>query len=250
MRFSLLIAIGLLSASALPHCIRVTDGIEIDVAYQPAATPAEVRTDMGYRVHLERALIAVGRVELIECDNFVLGLWELVAPARARAHESATPTSLGVPLVIDLMEGTGTPSFAGTLRPPPGRYCGIRVSATPADDDAGGLSQENMDMVLHTVFVVGQVEDMATGDTMPLLTRIREVLECEMLFDRPLVFDSPVLESVIIQIDHTKWFDGIDFALRPSDAVQQQITENVRSSLHAMLPETEADLERPRKDRE
>ena len=61
-----------------------------------------------------------------------------------------------------------------------------------------------------------------------------------MLFDHPLVFDSPVLESVSIQIDHTKWFDGIDFALQSPDAVQGQITENVRSSLRAILPEAEA----------
>jgi hypothetical protein len=242
MRSSLFITIAVLSLAALPHCMQVTDGIEVDVAYQPVATPAQIRTDMGYRVHLERALIAVGRVELIECDNFVLGLWELVAPARARAHESATPTSLGVPFVVDLMEGAGAPVFAGTLRPPPGRYCGIRVLGMPADDDAVGLTAENTDMMQHTVLIVGQVEDTATGDTAPLLARIWEVLECDMLFDRPLVFDSPILESINIQIDHTKWFDGIDFAQQSPDAVQQLIAENVRSSLQAVLAGTEADL--------
>ena len=242
MRSRLLFAFALLSVSALPHCVRVTDGIEVDIAYQPAATPAQVRTDMGYRVRLERALIAVGRVELVECDNFVRSLWELVAPARAKAHESATPTSLGVPLVVDLMEGAGAPSFAGTLRPPPGRYCGIRVLAMPADDDAEGLTAQNVDMLQYTILVVGQVENMETGETVPLLARIWDVLDCEMPFDRPLVFDSPILERVTIQIDHTKWFDGIDFALQSSDAVQQQITDNVRSSLQAVLPPVEADF--------
>jgi hypothetical protein len=222
--------------------MRVTDGIEVDVAYRPEATPAAVRTDMDYRVRLERALIAVGRVELIECDNFVRDLWNLVTPARARAHEFSSPTSLGVPLVIDLMESAGTPLFAGTLRPPPGRYCGIRVVGMPADDDAEGLTEENLDMMEHSVLIAGQVEDTTTGEETPLLARIWEVLECEMLFDRPLVFDNPILESVTIQIDHTKWFDGIDFALQGSDAVRQQITENVRSSLQAVLPEAEDGL--------
>jgi hypothetical protein len=190
-------------------------------------------------VRLERALIVVGRVELLRCDNFVLDLWSLVAPARVRAHESSTPTSLGVPLVIDLMESAGAPLFAGTLRPPPGRYCGIRVLGMPADDDAEGL---NHDMIDNSVLVAGRVEDESTGDETPLLARISDVLECEMLFDRPLVFDGPVLESVSIQIDHTKWFDGIDFALQDSDAVQQRITENVRSSLQAVLSDSEAEL--------
>ena len=222
--------------------MRVTDGIELDVAYQPAATPASVRTDEGYRVRLERAMIAVGQVELIRCDNFVLDLWRLVAPGRARAHEFTSPTSLGVPVVIDLMESAGVPLFAGTLRPPPGRYCGIRVTSMPADQDAEGLTDENLEMMQHSVLIAGRVEDESTGDEIPLLARIWEVLQCEMLFDRPLVLDSPVLESVSIQIDHTKWFDGIDFALQDTAAVQQQITENVRSSLQAVLRETEADL--------
>ena len=222
--------------------MRVTDGIEVDVAYQPEATPAQIRTDMEYRVALERALIVLGKVELIRCDNFVVDLWELVAPARARAHLGDTPTSLGVPLIIDLMESAGTPRFAGTMKPPPGRYCGIRVLGMPADPDAVGLTDENLEMMQHSVLIAGQVEDMTTGDEMPLLARIWDVLQCEMLFDRPLVFDGPVLESVSIQIDHTKWFDGIDFALRDPIAVQQQITENVRSSLRAVLPSAEDGL--------
>jgi hypothetical protein len=54
--------------------------------------------------------------------------------------------------------------------------------------------------------------------------------------------DGPVLESVSIRIDHTKWFDGIDFALQTPNAVQQRITENVRSSLQAVLPEAGTEL--------
>jgi len=242
MRFSLVIVIVLVSVALLPHCMRVADGIEVDVAYQPAATPAAVRTDMGYRVRLERALIAVGKVELLGCDNFVLDLWKLVAPARAHAHEFSSPTSLGVPLVIDLMESAGVPLFAGTLRPPPGRYCGIRVIGMPADQDAEGLTDENLDMMQNSVLIAGRIEDSTNGDETPLLAQIWEVLPLEMPFDRPLVFDSPVLESVSIQIDHTKWFDGIDFALQDSSAVQQQITANVRSSLQAVLPSGEDGL--------
>ena len=242
MRSSLLVAIALLSVVSLPHCMRVTDGIEVDVAYQPEATPVQIRTDMEYRVALERALIVLGKVELIRCDNFVLDLRELFAPARARAHVLDTPTSLGVPLIIDLMESAGTPEFAGTMKPPPGRYCGLRVLGMPADQDAEGLTDETLDMMQNSVLIAGQVEDESTGEETPLLARIWEVLDCEMRFDRPLVFDSPVLESVSIQIDHTSWFDGIDFALQDSNAVQQQITENVRSSLQAVLPLAEADL--------
>ena len=242
MKSRLLIAMALLNLVSLVHCMRVTDGIEVDVAYQPEATTAQIRTDLGYRVALERALIVVGRVELIRCENFVMELQDLFGPARARAHVLDTPTSLGVPLIIDLMESAGTPEFAGTMKPPPGRYCGIRVVGMPADEDAVGLSDENLDMMQHSVLIAGQVTDVTSGEETPLLARIWEVLQYEMRFDRPLVFHDPVLESVSIQIDHRKWFDGIDFALQSPDAVQRQITENVRSSLQAVLPSTEAGI--------
>jgi len=238
----LLIAFASFAMVSLPHCMRVTDGIEVDVAYQPEATPAQIRTDMGYRVALDRALIVVGKVELIRCDNFVADLWQLIRPARAKAHVLDTPTSLGVPLVIDLMESAGTPEFAGTMRPPPGRYCGMRVLGMPADPDAAGLTDENLEMMQHSVVVAGQVMDLVSGEETALLASIWEVLDCEMRFDRPLVFDRPILETVSIQIDHTSWFDGIDFAVQSSDAVQQRITENVRSSLRAVLADASAQL--------
>jgi len=102
-------------ALVFPHCVMVTDGIEVDVVYEAAAMPQAVLTDMGYRVKLDRALISLGRVELLECDNFVLQVWRLFVPGRAKAHEESTPTSLGVPMIIDLMESSGAVLFAGTL---------------------------------------------------------------------------------------------------------------------------------------
>ena len=242
MRFSLPIAIALWSVLALPHCSRFTDGIEVDVAYQPSATPAQIRTDMQYRVALEEAMIAVGKVELIRCDNFVMDFLGLFAPAQAKAHVLDTPTSLGEPLVLDLMESAGTPLFAGTMKPPPGRYCGIRVLGMPADADAAGLTDENLKMMQHSVVVSGRIVDTTNGEESTLAAHVGEVLDCEMRFDRALVFDSPIAETVSIQIDHTSWFDGIDFARQSQDAVQRQITENVRSSLKAVLPFAEEGL--------
>ena len=112
----------------------------------------------------------------------------------------------------------------------------------PADEDTEGLTAETLDMMEHSVLISGQIEDESTGEETVLLARIWEILECEMLFDRPLVFEGPVLESVSIQIDQRTWFDGIDFALQGSAAVHQRITENVRSSLRAALSNWGDDL--------
>lgn len=215
------------------HCTMVVDGIEVDVAYQAPATPQAVRTDMGYRVKLDRALISLGRVELLECDNFALQLWGLFVPGRARAHEESTPTSLGVPRIIDLMESSGAALLAGTLRPPPGRYCGIRVVGAPADADAIGSTPENWEMRISSVVLEGVVENSMTGLEEPFRAQILELIACDMLFDEPLVFDSPRSVSVSVHIDHMGWFDGIDFAQLGTAAVQRRLTENVQSSLTA-----------------
>jgi len=234
MRSKLPWVIALCCASSLPHCMHVSDGIELDIAYQPEATPAEIRTDMGYRVRLERALIAVGQVKLVPCESLASHFWELIGPARARAHELSTPTSLGVPLVLDLMESAGMPVFAGTLRPPPGSYCGIRFTGMPADEDAEGLTEESLDMMRHSVLIVARIEDGVSAEAWPVTVGISETLPCELPFDEPLVFDRPVLEGVSIAIDHTAWFDGIDFAEGDAGTVQRQITDNIRSSLTAL----------------
>ncbi len=239
MRFSLALAITVLCTAALPQCMRVTDGIEVDLAYLTEPTPFEIRTDLGYRIRLDRALVAVGQVELIRCDNSVADLWELFGAARARAHVLDTPTSLGEPLVLDLMEGAGTPEYAGTMKPPPGRYCGVRLVGMPADADAPGLDEKNQEMTEHTVLVEGRVRAEGEETQTELFVPITDLLECELPLDRPLVFESPIVENISIRIDHRSWFDGIDFALLSEDAVRERITENVQSSLQAALPNQE-----------
>ena len=239
MRFSLALAITVLCTAALPQCMRVTDGIEVDLAYLTEPTPFEIRTDLGYRIRLERALVAVGQVELVRCDKVVADLWGLLGAAPARAHVLDTPTRLGEPLVLDLMEGAGTSEYAGTMKPPPGRYCGIRLVGMPADADAPGLDEKTQEMIEHTVLVQGRVRAEGEDEETELFVPIAEVLECELPLERPLVFDSPVVENISIRIDHRSWFDGIDFASLSEDAVRDRITENVQSSLQAELPRQE-----------
>ena len=233
---------ALLCAIVLPQCMRVTDGIEVDVAYLAEPTPLEIRTDLGYRVRLDRALIAVGQVELVRCDDFVAELLGLFRAARARAHVLDTPTSLGEPLVLDLMEGAGTPEYAGTMKPPPGRYCGVRLVGMPADEDAPGLNDKNQEMTEHTVLVEGSVRAEGEETEIPLFVPIGDLFQRELPLARPLVFESPVLENISIRIDHMSWFDGIDFAPLSEDAVRERITENVQSSLTAALPDSDDGL--------
>jgi len=214
----------------LGGCTQVTDGIEVDVGYAVPATPQAVVTDAGYRVWLRRAVIAMGPVELIECDNFARLLTELFTPGRARAHEPTTPTRLGVPFVLDVMESQGGSLFAGTIRPPPGRYCGLRVTKVPADRDAVGL-KHHVEMLESSVFLTGEVEDRNTRQRSPLRLEVREALIQELWFDEPLIFERPKSVRISVWIDPLAWFDGIDFARLAPAAVQQKLVENIVLSM-------------------
>jgi hypothetical protein len=139
------------------------------------------------------------------------------------------------------MESAGGAEFVGTMKPPPGRYCAIRILGLPADQDAVGLKEETQEMMHHTVLVTGRWRDPSAtpAEDRVLRARVPDSLVYELSLDHPLVFDRPVLQQVSIQIDHTSWFDGIDFAQLSDEAVSQQLTQNVRSSLQAILPSSE-----------
>jgi hypothetical protein len=88
-------------------------------------------------------------------------------------------------------------------------------------------------MLENAVVLEGVVEHSETGGEVPLRARIAEAIASDMLFDEPLVFDSPRSVSVSVHIDHIRWFDGIDFALLGGAAVEQGLIENIKSSLVA-----------------
>ena len=230
--YALPLALGVL---ALPHCVTMTDGIEVDVAYQPAPTPAALQTGTGHRVRLERALIVFGEIELLRCDNFVRTLWKLFGPGTAMAHTPIAPTRLGVPFIIDLMESTGTPIFAGTLRPPPGRYCGVRAVGTPASQDSAGFSERTREMLDTTLLIQGRLEEGDGIDMGPIDLRVQERLVWELSFAEPLVLEEVKSVGVVVAFDQADWFGGIGFAPHDPAAVERELIENVGSSLEASL---------------
>jgi hypothetical protein len=113
----------------------------------------------------------------------------------------------------------------------------VRLFAMPADEDAVGLEEQKREMMDHTMLAVGRVLDREGSEVQSLVVRIGEVLDLEVQLEEPLVVDSPGLRALSIRIDHTRWFDGIDFAQQTTaNAVQTQVMRNVRSSLRAVLP--------------
>lgn len=232
------ILLGALALTAATQCVSYSEGIEVDLAYQAPPMVSAVQTDRGYRVRLKRAMITFGEVELVFCDGEGERAESLLGSSRARAHSETTPTQLGVPVIVDLMEGSGIPLFAGTLKPPPGRYCAVRVTCTPADEDALGTELQRESMLGATLFLEGLVES-AEGEAIgPVAVRAREPLEQELPFARPLVLTGQEPNVALsVRLNTLEWFDGIEFSPEPMAALEETILENIGASLEAGLRE-------------
>jgi hypothetical protein len=227
---------GALLLTVATQCVSYSDGIELDVAYQTPSMVAAIQTDQGYRVRLEQAMITFGEVELVFCDGLTEHALRLFRASKARAHSETTPTELGEPIIIDLMESAGLPLFAGTLKPPPGRYCAVRVTCTPTDADAQGTELQREAMLNTTLLLEGRVEGPEGEMLGPIHIRLTERVEDELRFEAPLVLKTPEQSgSLSVRISTVHWFDGIDFAARDMAAAQAQIMENIQASLEASL---------------
>lgn len=120
---------ALLIGGAVPACFGVIDeGLVVDVELvSPGGAPG--------------LLVSTSGVELVPCDpslreRFAARAQQLLLPA-AHAHLLDTELRIGTAIVEDFTDASVTDY--GRLRPPPGRYCGVRTWWLPADDDAVGL---------------------------------------------------------------------------------------------------------------
>jgi hypothetical protein len=82
-------------------------------------------------------VVVVSEVELLPCQPGIAERLQQFLIPQAFAHTSSSPTLLGTPHVLDVRALQSV--VIGTLEPPPGEYCGLRVFISAADDDAVGL---------------------------------------------------------------------------------------------------------------
>jgi hypothetical protein len=126
------------AAAAMPACLRVEHGVQVDLAVswldgEPAAS---FPLGGGGAIRVEHGLVTISRASLRPCLGAALGrsvLPQVLAPvssallpgARAQhSHGSAEGTSLDVTLSVAWEEQA---VHLGTFAPPPGTYCGVHL---------------------------------------------------------------------------------------------------------------------------
>lgn len=206
-----------LAPLTLPSCTEDSAGIEVPVAYRgELLVDAPIHTADAQRVRLTRARVAVEALELWACPETTLArAARLFGPSVARAHTVASPTRIGVPVVVNgLSDGALRP---GTFRPTPGAYCGLRGMLAAPDEDALGADPNaplNTAVELHGERLGPDGEVLSTfslGSTMSV--------SFEWTFDEPLVLDAsaPYAEAWLV-LDAAAWMAATELPAGELDA--------------------------------
>lgn len=179
-----LCAVLSIAPAALPACVlELDEGLSASiVARFDAATGASAD---GAAVRLDEARLHVHHATLVACPG-AEARWSL-APARAFAHHPSTdPLSAAHPSVIEL---GGPPVSLGGMRPPPGRYCALRVAITPATE-----------MDEHALIARGGWERGGVAGPLELLAPGQR--ELELPLDPPLALDAArTMATLELEVD-------------------------------------------------
>ena len=232
-----------LCAVVCSACSSTTDGIEVQIAYQAPATPLYVQTTE-YVVALDEAYITMESLELVRCDSgaaqqltglpSMISWLRSVTISRAKAHTTTTGTQLGVPIVLNLLHSTGTPTQAGLLRPPPGLYCGIAVVGMPPDADAVGLPTGVSD--LNAITLKGAALQKETRHPTEVALEVGEFEVDIIPFAEPLRLDSTNTDAVlVVHMDHLQWFDDMDFEFMNEQSLRDTVLKNIEASFETRL---------------
>ncbi|WP_241758942.1 hypothetical protein [Pyxidicoccus parkwayensis] len=187
-----------------------------------AGGPRTLVNAQGTRAAFSRALVTLGSVELLPCEEagWLRLLRELSPVSTAWAHSSSSPRRLGTPHVIGLDGADGDVTELGVLHPPPGRYCRARLTFEPADEDAQGLdsavdSAEPMDMVGSSLHVRGTLSP-ADGEARTFDATSAGHSSVDVLLDSLTLSEEQPRATLIFTLAWDTWLDGVSAQEPPS----------------------------------
>lgn len=218
-----------------------------------AAMPAGAKTfnnDMGDSITLSKAYLVISSATIettcgASFSAALDGLLDLLLP-QANAHTTTTPTSTGVPVVIDLLAVDGGPIGLGSVSPPAGDYCGVDIDMLAADADASNLptGAGEPDMIGKTLFIEGSYTLFGGGSGVISMSTGSTLINRELLLFFPVMISKNNLNgSIGIAINYDTWFDAVDLATletetatvtNPGDTNVSQVLQNITNSIHQL----------------
>ena len=199
------------------------EGMELTLGVTTTRARPTVETDprtfvnaKGTRASFTRALVALGSVELLPCEEtgWRRLLRGLSPVSTAWAHSASSPRRLGTPHVLGLDGADGDVTELGVLRPPPGRYCRARLTFEPADADAQGLTSasqgpEPVDMVGRSLHVRGTLSPADGGEAQSFDTSSTGHTSVDVVLDGLTLSEAQPRAALVFTLAWDTWLDGV-----------------------------------------
>ena len=197
--------------------------------------------DQGVTIELNSAYLVLSEMDLrTDCAaspfaRLIDTLYELVIPV-ANAHTESTPTKLGTPLVVNVINPDSEELEFGHFSPAAGSYCGITVHMHPADADA-----RNLPTALAMTGLVLHLEgsyDAGSGATAFTAATGIEPEHADVAFHETIDLSASNLNGEAhLNIEYNTWFNGFDAAtiaaLDAGDATAVSLLlDNITHSIH------------------
>ena len=229
--------------------------VTINARPSPAVTlaqPAGNKTftnDLGDSITLTRAYIVISNATIestcgVSFSAAAEQLLNFIIP-QAQAHTSSTPTSIGDPVVVDLLYADNESVHIGTLSPPAETYCGVSLNLLAADADAINLPEAagTPNMVGKSVYIEGSFILAGGGSGNILISTGAALSSRHVLLPSLMQLSANNLSaSAGIMFNYDSWFNAIDLALLETETAAftdlggtnvNQLLINIGDSIHS-----------------
>ena len=219
--------------------------VHVHVTHEPSASlvaPSEnskrFTTGGSTEVEITQAYLTIGTMDIrTDCSASPFAklgdsILNVLFPA-AYAHTVSSPTSIGEPLVLDIMANDVTEVEFGDFSPAAGSYCGITVHLHPADADARDLP-----VLVSMTGVVAHIEGVyntGSGDTSFTVDVTAEPEHADLPFLTDIVLSASNLTAAVdLNIEYDTWFYAINMSsLAAADpAALAAFGDNLTASIH------------------
>jgi len=217
----------------LPPASTVTNGPTGGKQFVNDQTP-------GVTIELTAANLTISEMDLrTDCAanpfaRLLDSIYELVIPT-ANAHTESTPTKVGTPLVVNVLNPDLEQLEFGHFSPPPASYCGITVHMHPADADARDLPTA-FSMIGLVLRLEGNY-DTGSGPTAFTFETTLELEHADIAFPAAIVLSATNLtDEAHLNIEYHTWFNGFDATgmddlANAVPAAIAQLRENIVNSI-------------------
>lgn len=194
------------------------EGVPVAVTVDSSEMSVSVPTGQW---EIEELLLAPTAVEIVPCND---GNAPSSASVAHLKHVESTPFQSGTSLVWPVIGGAATHYGAGTIEPPAGEYCSVRLLIAPLDDDSLRGAQYP-ELVGHSLSFRGTQTSTTTAAPRSVNTTSTLRVESEVQLD-----EAPVLierdATLILSINV-----GIALANVEPDADTTEIARSILSAI-------------------